>query len=199
MTATSPVANSPLIHLHRTAGATIEFVDGWQVAVRYPTEPATESDTLIDITHRSVHEIGGGELEIALQTLCGRELPIRSIHVTDELQCYRLTQDRAIAFGNVSHPAAIEVTGGWASIALSGPNANTILNKVTALDLRDETLGLHQCCQGPIFGVNTLIGRFERHFELHVCPDSLEFLWIVLLDAGEKYEVRPAGLEHFQF
>ncbi len=197
MTTTTPIANSPLLHRHRQAGATIETINGWQVATHYPSEPEPGSNTLIDITHRPVFEIAGRNLSEQLHSLCGQDLPIRNIHVTDEWQCYRLTQDRAIAFGNISHPAAINVTGGWTSIALTGPNTRDILNKITALDLRDETLGLHRCSQAPIFGVNTLIAHFETHHELHCCPDSFEFLWTVLLDAGEEFQLQPTGLGQY--
>ena len=42
---------------------------------------------------------------------------------------------------------------------------------------------------------NTLFGRFADRFELHVCSDSAEFFWDVLMDAGAEFGLRPAGLE----
>ena len=91
------------------------------------------------------------------------------------------------------------LTGGWASLALCGPDAERILNKVTAVDLRERTLPIGGCRQGPIFGVNTLFGRFANRFELHVCGDSAEFLWDVLLDAGAEFALKAAGVDSRQW
>ena len=85
------------------------------------------------------------------------------------------------------------MTGGWASLALVGPNARDILQKITAVDVRDVTFPILGCCQGPIFGVNTLFGHFEKHYELHVCSDSIEFLQEVLLDGGGEFGLQMAG------
>jgi sarcosine oxidase gamma subunit len=76
-----------------------------------------------------------------------------------------------------------------------GPDAEHILSKVTAVDLRRETLAPLACCQGPVFGVNTLFGRFQNRFDLHVCTDSAEFFLEVLMDAGREFGLRMAGIE----
>jgi heterotetrameric sarcosine oxidase gamma subunit len=81
------------------------------------------------------------------------------------------------------------------TLALFGADAEQILNKVTAVDLRERTLPVNGCCQGPIFGVNTLFGRYADRFELHICGDSAEFLWEVLLDAGAESGLKPAGVD----
>ena len=197
-TTLSPTANGPLLKVHRDAGATLQVVGGWQVATRYPSEPAMGANAIVDISHMPTQEIAGPETGETLQTSCGHEVPVRAIHITDNWQAYRLTDVRAIVFGRGSLPDAIDVTGGWTSIALFGPVARMVLNKITALDIRDCTLPVRHCCQGPIFGVNTLLGRFENRYELHVCPDSLEFLWKVILDAGREFNLKPAGLEYYR-
>ena len=81
------------------------------------------------------------------------------------------------------------------TISVIGSDAERLLNKVTAVDLRERTLPVGGCCQGPLFGVNTLFGRFANRFDLHVCTDSAEFFWEVLLDAGAEFGLRPAGTE----
>ena len=184
----------------------MDIVDGWEVAVRYPDEPKAGANAIVDVSHQSAYEITGPQTHEMLRTLCGGEVPIRSIHIAavldrnggfseyPEFSTYRLTDERAIVFGDDPVPDAIDVTGGWASVALFGPAARTILGKITAVDLRDVWLSIGHCCQGPIFGVNTLFGRFANRFELHVCPDSMEFLWQVLLDAGREFQLKPAGL-----
>ena len=196
MTLTTPMARGPLVDLQRRTGATIELVAGWQVAVRYPQPPDRTSNALVDLSHVPTFEINGPGAGAALTSLCGVDVPLRKIHSADGRHVYRLTPSRAIVFGNVpSNTGAIDVTGGWASLALIGPDAERILNKVTAVDLRERTLPVQACCQGPIFGVNTLFARFTDRIELHVCSDSAEFFWDVLMDGGAEFGLRPAGVE----
>ncbi len=193
----SPVAQTPLIDLHRHNGATVQLRDGWMIATRYPGEPGTGENAVIDLAHRPTWEINGPEVSRNLTDLCGSDVPVRRIHPGSGWQAYRLTPGRAIVFGNLPKPVAdaLDVTGGWVTLALIGPDAERILNKVTANDLRERTLPVHGCCQGPIFGVNTLFGRFANRFELHICGDSAEFFWEVLLDAGGEFNLKPAGAE----
>jgi sarcosine oxidase gamma subunit len=198
-TANPPVAQSPLVELHRRRGATVELRDGWLIASRYPAEPAKGSNALIDLAHRLTCEINGPEPEVSqkLALLCGADLALRTIHVGAGWEAYRLTRQRAIVFGKLANPiqGALDVTGGWVSVALSGPDAERILNKVTAVDLRERSLPVRACCQGPIFGVNTLFGRFSDRFELHICGDSAEFFWGVVMDAGAEFGLKPAGVD----
>ncbi len=199
MTVTLPIARGPLLEVHRQSGATLECIDGWQAAVRYPQPPDQAGNALVDLSHWPTCEINGPETGSALVALCGADVPLRRIHSDGGRHVYRLTPSRAIVFGKVSLSTnALDVTGGWASLALIGPGAERILNKVTAVDLRERTLPAQACCQGPIFGVNTLFGRFADRFDLHVCSDSAEFFWEVLIDAGTEFGLRPAGIDRMR-
>lgn len=199
MTLITPIARGPLLDRHRRVGATLEQLDGWQVAVHYPQQPDRMGNALVDLAHVPTFEINGPETGAALTSMCGTDVPLRKIHSADGRHAYRLTPSRAIVFGKLSpSDGAIDVTGGWTSLALVGPDVERILNKVTAVDLRERTLPVQACCQGPIFGVNMLFGRFADRFELHVCSDSAEFFWEVLMDAGQEFGLRPAGLEVLQ-
>lgn len=193
--AQTPIAAGPLLEIHQRAGATIETLDGWHCAVRYPQQPSAGDNALIDMSHNCTFELNGPNTGANLHSLCGKDIAPRNIHIQKTLQAYRLSSHRAILIGYPIPPEAVDVTGGWSSLALLGPNAEAILNKVTALDLRQETLPILGCCMGPMFGVNTLFGRFDDRFEMHICPDSAQFIWEVLLDAGAEYRLKPAGLE----
>ena len=195
MNTTATIARGPLTALHRRGGATLKIVDCWEVAVRYPQEPAADENAIVDLSHQQVGEIGGRRTDEILKRLCADELAIRDIRVIPNLTVYRLTDERAIVFGDQNVDEAVDVTGGWCSLALFGPNAIDVLNKVTAFDHREKTLSINQCCQGPIFGVNTLIGHFDNRYELHACPDTFEFLWQVLVDAGQEFNLKPAGTQ----
>jgi sarcosine oxidase gamma subunit len=198
-----PIAQSPLTAMHRRHGACVDARDGWLVATKYADEPSSSGNALIDLAHRPTGELAGPEVGQRLAELCGADVPLRGIHAGEDWQAYRLTPGRAILFGKI--PTApngapnvpiLDVTGGWVSLALIGRDAERLLNKVTAVDLRERTIPVGGCCQGPIFGVNTLFGRFVDHFELHICGDSAEFLWEVLMDAGEEFGLKPAGADY---
>lgn len=193
MTMTTPLASGPLIPLHRRAKATIDVIGGWEIAAHYPTEPPRTANALVDLTGRTVSEINGPDTESILNTLTADRLPIRGLKIVAGQDIYRLTNARAIVFGEHPVEHAINVTGGWASIGLYGSDSLAILQKITAIDLRDKSLGVGQCAQGPVFGVNVLFGHFADHWELHACPDMTQFLWEVLLDAGAEFNLKPAG------
>jgi sarcosine oxidase gamma subunit len=197
MSATIPIGRSPLAEWHARAGATLTIADGWQVATHYPPASTGSAgvNTLVDRSHLATYEINGPETGSELIKVCGADVPLRTIHSDGGRDVYRLTPTRAIIVGGTAIESALDVTGGWATISLIGKDAERILNKVTAVDLRERTLPVGGCCQGPIFGVNTLFGRFADRFDLHICTDSAEFFWEVLLDAGEEFGLRPAGTE----
>ena len=197
------IAQSPLTDMHRRHGARAEVRDGWLVAVAYADEPGSIDNALVDLSHRATWELAGPEVGERLAELCGTDVALRKIHSGDAWQAYRLTPGRAILFGKFPNlptgaldVPVVDVTGGWVSLALIGRDAERLLNKVTAVDLRERTIPVGGCCQGPIFGVNTLFGRFADRFELHICGDSAEFLWEVLMDAGEEFGLRPAGADY---
>lgn len=193
MAESTSIARSSLLDSQIRAGARVELQDGWQVAVRFPREPAIGGNALVDLSHRGTFEINGPATASAIQSLCSSDLALRKIHRGSGFEAYRLTPTRSIVFGRNPGGEAIDVTGGWASLALVGPNARDILQKITAVDVRDVTFPILGCCQGPIFGVNTLFGHFEKHYELHVCSDSIEFLQEVLLDGGGEFGLQMAG------
>lgn len=190
---TTPIARSPLADWHSRAGATLTVASGWQIATHYP--PGRSTNTLVDRSHLATYEINGPGTGSELLKVCGADVSLRSIHSDAGRDVYRLSPTRAIIVGGTAIESALDVAGGWATISLIGNDAERILNKVTAVDLRERTLPVGGCCQGPIFGVNTLFGRFADRFDLHVCTDSAEFFWEVLLDAGAEFGLRPAGTE----
>lgn len=188
-----PLATGPLIPLHRKCGAEIDVISGWEIAGKYPHEPPRSANAIVDLTGRTVSEINGPDTESIITALTNDRLPIRGLKTVAGQDIYRLTSVRAIVFGDSPVESAINVTGGWASIGLYGPQSRAVLQKITAIDLRDRTLGVGQCAQGPVFGVNVLFGHFADHYELHACPDMTQFLWEVLLDAGSEFALKPAG------
>jgi len=193
---TSPIARGPLVDWHRQNGATLALRNGWEMATNYRHQADARGTVLVDLSHLAMFEINGPGTGPSLIALCGVDVPLRNVHSSGGRDIYRLTPTRAIVFGSaMTSQDSHDVTGGWATLSLRGADAERILSKVTAVDLRERTLPSRSCCQGPTFGVNTLFGRFADRFDLHVASDSVEFFWEVLLDAGAEFGLRPAGVD----
>jgi aminomethyltransferase len=80
----------------------------------------------------------------------------------------------------------------WALLALQGPEADDLLQKVTATDL--SGLRPFRFTEGEVAGTRTMISRTgytgEDGFELYLTPDDAPQVWRALLEAGAT----PAGL-----
>jgi aminomethyltransferase len=81
-------------------------------------------------------------------------------------------------------------------IALQGPAAQRILEKLTAADLDD--IAYYHFVEGAVAGVPTVISRTgytgEDGFELYVPAERAVTVWRQLLDAGRPDGLIPAGL-----
>ncbi len=196
-----PLARGPLLDVHRQGGAVISPAGGWLVATRYPHEPVHGANVLVDRSHQTVCEVNGAETGAALRSICGEDVPPRTIFLGTRGEVYRLNSQRALLFGNwgpLPEDKVLDVTGGWASLALWGPDVQTVLNKVATVDLRESSLPCGKCLQGPLFGVVAVLGRIANRFELHFAADSARFVWDVLLDAGGEFHLAPVGDDYYQ-
>ena len=187
------IAAGPLLHRHLEANAQTAAVNEWTVATQYPS--VTSENRLIDCSHWTMAEVQSRNLAASLSAICGLLPGICRFKSVGDWVVYQLTAERAVVAGLSGGGEAIEVSGGWAAIVVKGPNSLDILSHITALDLRPDEFPEGACKQGPVFGVNTLVANRGDHYELHACPDSLEFLWDALLDAGRAYDLQPAGIE----
>ncbi len=199
----SPLARGPLVAWHRGAGGVLEQVGGWEICVSHPVdqEPGSSSgNLLLDWSHRWVTELNGPRTGELVTGLVGTDVAVRRTAAGRAGMVSRLTPTRAIVFGDpgpevMADPAAVDVTGGWATIVLAGPDAINILSLLTSADLRTRAMPVAACRQGPIAGINTLLCHFAGHWELHACPDSVLSLWEALLDEGRSYGLRVVGAE----
>jgi aminomethyltransferase len=84
----------------------------------------------------------------------------------------------------------------YALIALQGPKAQGILERLTALDLRG--LEYYHFAEGEVDGHSAIVSRTgytgEDGFEIFVAPDRAEALWRSLLATGQGDGLIPAGL-----
>ena len=89
-----------------------------------------------------------------------------------------------------------DVTDQTGMLALQGPLAERILQKLTGADL--AALPYFDVVEGTVAGVPTLIGRTgytgEDGFELYFPIDQNEHLWATILEAGKPDGLQPIGL-----
>ncbi len=89
------------------------------------------------------------------------------------------------------------VSQSYAEIALQGPAAQDILQKLTSKDLNDIKFFYFEDSL-DINGINAIVSRNgytgEDGFEIYVSPENGPKLWDMVLDAGKSHGLVPAGL-----
>ena len=135
--------------------------------------------------------------------------------VIDDLLVYRLQADHLLLVVNAgttdkdwewirSHHAGESVklenaSSEYCQIALQGPDAVTILKKLTDLPLDD--IKYYHFTQGKVDSIDSIVSRTgytgEDGFEIYAAPEHAEKLWNKFLDAGNfgaADGVLPCGL-----
>jgi aminomethyltransferase len=135
--------------------------------------------------------------------------------VIDDLLVYRLAEDHLLLVVNASttekdwewiksnhKDESVElknVSAEYCQIALQGPDAETILQKLTDVPLSE--IKYYHFTRGVVDGVSGIISRTgytgEDGFEIYAPADRAEQLWNKILDAGETSSptgVLPCGL-----
>ena len=84
----------------------------------------------------------------------------------------------------------------YAQIALQGPKAIDILQKLTRTPL--QPIKYYHFADGEVDGVWARIARTgytgEDGFEIFLAPERAEAIWNKLLEAGQEFGLKPAGL-----
>lgn len=182
---------------------------------------------LFDVSHMGeISFTGAGALDL-LQRLVSNDVSTLAIHqiqyahmlypnggVVDDLLIYRLGVEDYFVVTNASnaakdyeymcnvakdYPTATvrDLSEQTAELALQGPLAATILQKLTATDL--SGLKYFRCARDvDINGTTCLISRTgytgEDGFELFCTPEQARELWESLMTAGQDEGLQPIGL-----
>ncbi|MCF7886570.1 MAG: glycine cleavage system aminomethyltransferase GcvT [Candidatus Marinimicrobia bacterium] len=81
-------------------------------------------------------------------------------------------------------------------LAVQGPNALATLQKLTEIDLSE--IGFYNFVEGKLAGKKMTISRTgytgEKGFELYHDPEDSDELWDKIFQAGQEYNIKPAGL-----
>lgn len=130
----------------------------------------------------------------------------------DDLIIYRYAQDHFLLIVNASNTqkdyewlrdnlkggaTVTDLSEEYAQLALQGPRAQAILQKLTDLDL--DTLKFFYFTHGTsIGGVEVILSRSgytgEDGFEIYTHPRAAGKLWNLIMEAGSEAGVKAAGL-----
>jgi sarcosine oxidase subunit alpha len=91
------------------------------------------------------------------------------------------------------------LTSALAAVNLAGPKARDLLSALTDCELSNDAFPYMACRNAEVAGVPALLMRLgfvgETGWEIHYPAESGEHLWSALMDAGQRYGIRPFGVE----
>ncbi|HLX58766.1 MAG TPA: glycine cleavage system aminomethyltransferase GcvT [Ktedonobacteraceae bacterium] len=180
---------------------------------------------LFDVSHMGEFKVEGPDALAYLQYLVPNDVSRLAIHqalytqlclpdagTIDDLLVYRLAENRymlVVNAGNIDKDFAwaeqqsrnFDVTlanqsDATALLALQGPEAQSILQPLTGVDL--GSIAYYHFEQGAVDGIDCIISRTgytgEDGFELYCASGDAAKLWRDLLAAGKEGGLLPAGL-----
>ena len=99
--------------------------------------------------------------------------------------------------GNFEEVEITDITKQLACFGIWGPNARKILQKVTNADLSNQAFGFMHSKIIELGGVNLRATRItyvgELGWELYVPADDALKVWLLILEAGNEFNLRPSG------
>jgi sarcosine dehydrogenase len=99
--------------------------------------------------------------------------------------------------GNFEEVEITDITKQLACFGIWGPNARKILQKVTNADLSNQAFGFMHSKIIELGGVNLRATRItyvgELGWELYVPADDALKVWLLILEAGNEFNLRPCG------
>ncbi len=178
---------------------------------------------LFDVSHMGEIELRGPRALAAAQELTVNDLGrlrdgqaqysllcLPTGGVVDDIMVHRISSERVLMCVNASnadkdfgwiteHHHGAEVvnrSADFALLALQGPRATEILTGLTPLSLAQ--IPPFAFAQGEIGGCDALVAHTgytgEDGWEIYCAPGDAHPLWNALLEAGRRFDIRPAGL-----
>jgi aminomethyltransferase len=181
---------------------------------------------LFDVSHMGQIEIAGdAALEAVQRISCNdaAKLQIGQAQYSglltpqgtfvDDLLVYRLARQHFLLVVNASHierdyghiaehitPAgdavAVDASSRYALIAVQGPQALSVLQPLTAIDL--GAMKYYWFAHGEVANIRATVSRTgytgEDGFEIFVPPQNADRLWLAILEAGRSVDLVPCGL-----
>ncbi|HHW31450.1 MAG TPA: glycine cleavage system aminomethyltransferase GcvT [Clostridiaceae bacterium] len=188
-------------------------------------EKARTAAALFDVSHMGEISIKGEGAQDFLQRMLTNNIEFSSDNqviyspmcypdggVVDDLLVYKLDSEEFLLIVNASNTdkdyewlvdhndsnlEIINVSGEYAQLALQGPKAESILQRLTDTPLQ-EIKFFHHLPDVNIKGIKALVSRTgytgEDGFEIYLEPSKAVEMWNILLDEGKDEGLVPAGL-----
>ncbi len=181
---------------------------------------------MFDVSHMGEIEIAGKDALAAVQHITSNDasrLKVGQAHYSalttskgtfvDDLLVYRFADQHFLVVVNASNTdkdyahivehikgigdaAAVNSSSRYELIAVQGPKAREIVQKVTTLDL--SAIRYYRFTHGEVAGARATLSRTgytgEDGFEIFVAPGVAVRVWEALLDAGREFDLIPCGL-----
>lgn len=180
---------------------------------------------LFDVSHMGEISVKGAGAFRYLQRLVTNDLsgaaPGRAVYspmcfpdggTVDDLLIYKLSEESYLVVVNAANTdkdfewfrehrtdgvALSNVSPQYAQLAIQGPNAQAVLQKLTDFPL-DQIRFYRFQADIPVCGVPSIVSRTgytgEDGFEIYLPPEKAPQLWDRLLSAGSELGLVPAGL-----
>lgn len=178
-------ARSPMHHLAERAGAQFELVDGFEVATAYANGgDYSRTVAFADRSHLVKLECNGAR---------PRALQLGQAERIDGVWWCPITPERTLLLGGPQARAAAEGTGseivdltaGLAALALIGPDANELLARFCAIDVRPQITPVKAFRPGSIARTPGYLLKTGEHELLIMVGAALGgYLWEVVADAA---------------
>ena len=178
-----PVAVSAIERAQRDLGATFEERGGWLVPVSIPGEEEHAVVGIADLSHLTKIEVrpAGAWLQPDTGTLVWYEISPRRALV---LCAPELAGSVREQFGD---RFSLDVTGAYSVIAIVGPEADTVLRRLTHIN--------HFPSGGEIAHVQGHVLRCEGGYWV-ICAQELgQFVWEVAVDRASALGGGPIGVD----
>ena len=93
----------------------------------------------------------------------------------------------------------LDVTSALAGVKIAGPSAGLLLASLTELNLSDAAFPDLRCGQSMMAGIHGTLRRRDvaglTSYELYFTREFGEYMWDVLMEAGERFGAVPVGFE----
>ena len=211
----SPVRRSPLYHWHVGRGARLVEMDGWQVPLSYPdprqeTEAARNGLGLADVSPFAKLCLRGPGVTAVAAAL--GNVGARSVsRIGAGLSC-RLAEDclfllaASTSLAGFVEPSSssaqivrTDITSAYAGFALVGKYVETLVGRLSSLDVGSPAFPEGSCAETELAGVHDLLVRppasSVSEMGVYVAWDVGEYVWEALLGAGRDLSIVPVGLE----
>lgn len=180
---------------------------------------------LFDVSHMGEISIKGADAQVFIQMLVTNDIskakPYQVIYspmcypnggIVDDLIIYKYSNEEYLLIVNASNTDKDfewikqnsvgevdikNVSAHYAQLALQGPKAQSILQRLTDYPLDDINF-FHFIPKVVIGGENVIISRTgytgEDGFELYLSSDRASYLWDKIIEAGKQDNLLPIGL-----